>query len=508
MARDSIEQIVCCLMAALALPYLFLSIRLQGADPAQQVATTHFGTVPPDHAWRASSTAQHASALDAPNRTTASAWLRAVPSTAVTAEAALVGVGETLLRPGRDAVEAWLRLRRQTHPGFLGYGRAAGTGTAVGPAHHGVAAMQTAGQLRGRVAGGAALPPGPPSGNAASSSVSLSSEEKALLTRLATPTTRDATAAEERPGGAPRRSPPSKPPPLQPSPVAPPPRHPALPPAPHAGAALPAALPAAPTHELVAESEEPAPLAAEAKRRPRRPLSRCLVFTMDSIESYVARSKRGGASGEITIRESLVKFLRSELNVEADVATSDDHFLKLANGIGSGRYAFVVLDAWTWAAKGWVPKRPLVGHEEKVFLLDFFGAKTPTRQGIRVPPARILTAFPTYPGNTFLGYAIPPARLPPLPGAPGYLPKLRQGVIWGKDPKHYAGREVKKAHLATWHSPRQLELLLLRAASLVSPPALPPSSMPHCPTGGPPPPLCVRSVFVCDCVCVFTLFIF
>ena len=26
----------------------------------------------------------------------------------------------------------------------------------------------------------------------------------------------------------------------------------------------------------------------------------------------------------------------------------------------------MVLDAWTWAAKGWVPKPPLRGHEEKV----------------------------------------------------------------------------------------------------------------------------------------------
>ena len=34
----------------------------------------------------------------------------------------------------------------------------------------------------------------------------------------------------------------------------------------------------------------------------------------------------------------------------------DKEFEVLARGIGAGRYAFVVLDAWTWAAKGWVPK--------------------------------------------------------------------------------------------------------------------------------------------------------
>jgi hypothetical protein len=53
----------------------------------------------------------------------------------------------------------------------------------------------------------------------------------------------------------------------------------------------------------------------------------------------------------------------------------------------------------------------LIGHEHQIFLLDFFGAKGPNRNGIKVPPNRILTAFPTYPGNTFLGYAIPPQRL-------------------------------------------------------------------------------------------------
>lgn len=72
----------------------------------------------------------------------------------------------------------------------------------------------------------------------------------------------------------------------------------------------------------------------------------------------------------------------------------------------------MVLDAWTWAAKGWVPKPPLRGVEHKVFLLDFFGAKGPTRNGINVPPTRILTAFPTFPGNTFLGFAISNSQLP------------------------------------------------------------------------------------------------
>ena len=98
---------------------------------------------------------------------------------------------------------------------------------------------------------------------------------------------------------------------------------------------------------------------------------------------------------------------------------------------------------------------PLVGHESKIFLLDFFGAKGPTKNGIRVPASRILTAFPTFPGNTFLGFAIPPARLPGRGGGGPAAAKKAQGVIWGKDPKHYAGREGvlrEVAKVATLHS--------------------------------------------------------
>ena len=74
-----------------------------------------------------------------------------------------------------------------------------------------------------------------------------------------------------------------------------------------------------------------------------------------------------------------------------------------------------------------VPKPPLRGNEDRIFLLDFFGARGPTRNGIKVPASRILTAFPTSPWNTFLGYAISTTQLPPKATV-----KKRQGVIWGK----------------------------------------------------------------------------
>jgi len=173
----------------------------------------------------------------------------------------------------------------------------------------------------------------------------------------------------------------------------------------------------------------------------QRARSRALIFTMDSIDQYVGNSKRGGPSGEITIRKSLMEGLTTVLNCECDVATSDNHFEQLAQRID--QYALIILDPWTWAAPGWVPKPPLRGNEARIFLLDFFGAKQvtspkgPHPNMLKVPPERMLTAFPTSPWNTFLGYAIKPSQMP----AAATLSKKRQGVIWGKDAKHYQGRE-------------------------------------------------------------------
>ena len=64
-----------------------------------------------------------------------------------------------------------------------------------------------------------------------------------------------------------------------------------------------------------------------------------------------------------------------------------------------------------------------------------------------MPAARLLTAFPTFPGNTFLGYAMPDPEPPTV--------KKRQGVLWGKSPDHFRGREaaiLAVAKVATLHS--------------------------------------------------------
>lgn len=88
---------------------------------------------------------------------------------------------------------------------------------------------------------------------------------------------------------------------------------------------------------------------------------------------------------------------------------------------------------------GWVPKPNLVGLEDRVYLLDFFGTKA-IRGTLNVPLERVLTAYGS-PWNTFLGYFLDSASS--VQGANNTIEgkKLQQGVIWGKDPKHFRGRE-------------------------------------------------------------------
>lgn len=82
--------------------------------------------------------------------------------------------------------------------------------------------------------------------------------------------------------------------------------------------------------------------------------------------------------------------------------------------------------------------------DSKVYMLDFFGTKGGLRgpapglpqKGLVVPPERFLTAFGS-PDNTFLGYFMPNTSTQQYVGQA----KLQQGVIWGKDVKHFSGKE-------------------------------------------------------------------
>eukprot|EP00600_Ochromonadales_sp_CCMP1393_P005461 CAMPEP_0174960418 /NCGR_PEP_ID=MMETSP0004_2-20121128/3695_1 /TAXON_ID=420556 /ORGANISM="Ochromonas sp., Strain CCMP1393" /LENGTH=277 /DNA_ID=CAMNT_0016208793 /DNA_START=226 /DNA_END=1056 /DNA_ORIENTATION=- len=155
-----------------------------------------------------------------------------------------------------------------------------------------------------------------------------------------------------------------------------------------------------------------------------------VIFTMDSIESYEKNSLAGGAAGELTIRRSL-EHAFGELGVTVKVLKSDTEF----NKCDLNKFDIIILDPWTWAARGWVPKRNLVGQESKVYILDFFGSKGLRGKGMAIPMNRFLTAFGS-PMNSFLGYFMETGT-----DSKVSVKKEAQGVIWGKDVKHFHGKE-------------------------------------------------------------------
>jgi len=136
--------------------------------------------------------------------------------------------------------------------------------------------------------------------------------------------------------------------------------------------------------------------------------------------------------GEITIRRSLEKAFE-HLHISLDVFHSDDEF----NKCDCSKYDIIILDPWTWAKKGWVPKDVIKGRDDKIYILDFFGSEKLRGSGLNVPPSRVLTAFGSK-WNTFLGYYIEDSDLNSIPSTK----KKQQGVIWGKDVKHYTPDKV------------------------------------------------------------------
>jgi len=154
---------------------------------------------------------------------------------------------------------------------------------------------------------------------------------------------------------------------------------------------------------------------------------KALIFTMDSITSYEENSLKGGAAGELLIRHSLEDALQFH-KVELDVMKSDKEF-QMAD---ANSYDIIILDPWTWAARGWVPKDVIKGQDKKIYILDFFGSEKLRGSGLNVPNKRFLTAYGS-PWNTFLGYYVDELKF-------DHIPKKNQGVIWGKDVKHFEGK--------------------------------------------------------------------
>ena len=168
---------------------------------------------------------------------------------------------------------------------------------------------------------------------------------------------------------------------------------------------------------------------SEAIRTNRKP-RRALIFTMDSITTYENESRRGGAAGEIRVRESLQHALQ-QFGVNVRTVRSDEEF----DTCQAADYDYLIVDPWTWAAKGWVPKPTLRGQEHKVYILDFFGSPKLKGNSFNIPPDRFLTAFGSQ-WNQMLGYSMS-APVQPI----DFVKKNQQGVLWGKDPKHFQGKE-------------------------------------------------------------------
>lgn len=190
------------------------------------------------------------------------------------------------------------------------------------------------------------------------------------------------------------------------------------------------------------KNEEPKP--QEVFTKAKQTKKRAVIFTMDAFGGYEADSLRGGAAGELIVRHSL-EYALSLLGVSVSVLRGDKEFehydLQHAD--------YILLDPWTWAGKGWVLKPQLRGLESRIYLLDFFGAAPGTKQrtALHIDPMRILTAFGS-PWNTFLGYFISNDTESAV--SEKALQKKRQGVIWGKDPKHFIGREKMLRDLAQY----------------------------------------------------------
>ena len=94
-----------------------------------------------------------------------------------------------------------------------------------------------------------------------------------------------------------------------------------------------------------------------------------------------------------------------------------------------------------------------------MYVLDFFGSKgglrgpavpsSSPRNHLSIPPTRFLTAFGS-PDHTFLGYFISNSsgNSGMLAGGAQSLAKKPQGVIWGKDSKHFSGMEKELLEVA------------------------------------------------------------
>jgi hypothetical protein len=166
---------------------------------------------------------------------------------------------------------------------------------------------------------------------------------------------------------------------------------------------------------------------------------------MDSLSSYVANARSGGAAGEIIVREGLTWALR-ELGVTVVVADSDDTMERLAGSPGAAEgFDLFFFDPWTVTDRQLRLRPFLVGREASLFILSFFGW-APAAHGLSsIPQSHVLTAYPddddehAYPASTFLGFIV---ERNPYALSPDAKKKSSSGVVWGKRSAYFEGREA------------------------------------------------------------------
>jgi len=202
-------------------------------------------------------------------------------------------------------------------------------------------------------------------------------------------------------------------------------------------------------------STEPGREGREDRQRTRRDYvpkrEKVLVFTMDSLKSRERKAGEGGPLGEALIRKPLVLKLE-ELGFSVHTATSDEEF---EQELSDPSYQRFILDPWTWARKGFIPKGRLAtqaGIGKKTFILDFFGDSWQTAKAASIPgfdpKVNTLSMFPSRANlddPSFIGFGVENASQiwgTTWEDVAGFCNLLEEKhhtneiVVWGKDPNY------------------------------------------------------------------------
>lgn len=181
---------------------------------------------------------------------------------------------------------------------------------------------------------------------------------------------------------------------------------------------------------------------------------RAFFFTMDTLSDYITGASKGGAAGELIVREGLMWALET-LGYTIDIAHSDPEMFQYMEHDGVHRYDLLFFDPWTIVDPTNRVRNFLLGKENNVFVLAFFGWNPTNRfTEFRLPPWHVLTAYPTDVSNTFLGFIVHPneqairnyeyrhslSSTVKIDKANVY-DKFDGGTVWGKKTEYFNGRE-------------------------------------------------------------------